>query len=114
PATVSRVLNNSPIPTHQTRKRVLAAAKALGYQPAASHTQRPGFTSNRLSRRPVKGVVGYLSTREVFDRFHTDGGYATQAALGLHARLTGAGYQVLWSALGSEQPGLPATILAGQ
>ncbi len=110
PTTVSRVLNNSPIPTDQTRRRVLEAVKELGYQPDPVNRR----ASARSGRRPQTGIIGYLTNPDVYDRYHDEEGFASRAAAGLHDRLREAGRHVLWSALPPNQLMLPPAVVDGR
>ena len=82
PASVSLVLRNEPGPSEETRRRVLAAATALGY--------RPDRTASSLARRR-SGLLGLLV--DVHNSFHAE------LVEGIDAAARDVGYDVVLSTL---------------
>ncbi|MCC6579793.1 MAG: LacI family DNA-binding transcriptional regulator [Phycisphaeraceae bacterium] len=98
PTTVSRVLNNSPIPTEATRRRVLEAVQKMGYQPdpqlSASLKRRKG---GDVSKPAATGTVGYLGSRLAQAGLQINDGYYSAALTGIHDVLQARQYHLLWT-----------------
>lgn len=110
-ATVSRVLNNSPIPTETTRRRVLEAVHSVGYRPdplfaeAVRHRNR---VQSGLGKRT--GAVAFLTNRRVYQEYHGPMGFHSRSAWGLEEELRKQRYHLLWSAVDSEESIIPQSV----
>ncbi len=82
--TISRVLNQSPIPTEETRARVLEVVQQLNYV-----SQKPGRKSRHPERTPKRSrlthTVGLLLSANIMERYSQGDPY--------YARLLGGIYQ---------------------
>ena len=110
-ATVSRVLNSSPIPTESTRQRVLEAVRSVGYQPdvlfAAAVRNRNRVQSGRAKQT---GIVAFLTNQRVYQGYHSPAGFYSQSAAGLEQELRKQRYHLIWSVVDSEKSIIPPAI----
>ena len=84
--TVSRVLNNSAIPSPQTRQRVLAAVDSLGYRIDALYSQ--AIKRDRLGLRGTptsSSTIGYLANLRYFTGATRFDGYYSAVAGGIES-----------------------------
>ena len=79
-ATVSRVLNDSPLVIEATRKKVRAALKKMGYQP---HPAAPDLFDDAVIADPLGHYVVEVVQR---GRFGRQGGQHRRGIIGLQHR----------------------------
>lgn len=83
--TVSRAFNNSPLVTDETRERVLAAAREVGY--------RPNVAARALSKGLTETVAFVLNARHLMGEFYSE------ALAGFHSVMSRNKLQVLLSVI---------------
>lgn len=97
--TVSLVLNNSLVPAHETRVRVMNAAKELNYQPDPMFSQalrrrRAGHMNARVANR----TIGFLTSNDlmIFEKAQNDDGYYSRVHAGLQRAIEEHHYHLMW------------------
>lgn len=110
-ATVSRVLNSSPIPTESTRQRVLEAVRSVGYQPDVSFSEAVR-NRNRVQsgRSKHTGIVAFLTNQRVYQGYHSPTGFYSRSAEGLEGELRKQRCHLIWSVVDSEKSVIPPAI----
>ena len=84
--TVSRVLNNSAIPSMETRQRVLAAVDKLGYRVDALFSQAVKRDRQGLRGTPaMSGTIGYLANLRYLTGANRSDGYYSAVASGIES-----------------------------
>lgn len=106
--TVSRVLNNSPIPSPATRQCVMNAVESSNYQPdpllsQAFRRQRLGERNQRVQTK----VIGYLTTGFLYARAQKDDGYYSRILAGIQKAVQENGYHLMPEDLPVNQVTLP-------
>ncbi len=107
--TVSRVLNNSSVPSAETRERVLAAVEKLGYRVDA--LQGPSGRRDRAAGRRAAavagGTIGYLANRRYLNGANRSDGYYSEVAAGIESVLRPNRQHLLLESLEWGQRDLP-------
>ena len=112
-ATVSRVLNNSPIPTEATRQRVWQAVRATGYRPDplfSKTVRRSRRKQTSRTRNERTGIVGFLTNRRVYQCYHSPAGFYSQSAYGLEEILREHEQYLLWLVVEQDESALPHAV----
>lgn len=106
--TVSRVLNNSTIPSPETRERVMRAVDELGYvldplHSAASRRERQGLRGVPVSRNSI----GYLANLTYFANAMRSDGYYSAVAGGIETAIRENKYHLMLEGIEWGQKKLP-------
>ncbi len=115
--TVSRVLNNSTVPSPETRERVLAAVGKLGYRVEAllgpgSKRERQGGHAGRESTTVAGSTVGYLANRRYLSGASRSDGYYSEVAAGIESVLRPNRHHLMLESLEWGQRDLPDCVSA--
>lgn len=115
-ATVSRVLNNSPIPSEATRSAVLQAANQLNYQPDPVLSEAIRRRRRGQMAKPARGgVIGFLVSQEMYSSVAShDGHWYGQIMPGMQKALAVTGHQLLLESHNPEQDQLPTCVMEGR
>jgi LacI family fructose operon transcriptional repressor len=111
--TVSRVLNNSTVPSPETRQRVLEAVDKLGYRVDAlfgnaAKRDRPGARGGTAA----SGTIGYLANLRYFTGATRADGYYSEVAGGIESVLRPNGQHLMLESLEWGQRDLPSCVSA--
>ena len=109
--TVSRVLNNSPIPSAGTRERVLAVARELDYRPdsvfsLAFRRQHRGERGQHVSTQ----TIGFFVAPHIFEQSATQDGYYSAVVTGAHEVLEKHAYHLLWAPVDGSATAIPQAV----
>jgi LacI family transcriptional regulator len=108
--TVSRVVNNSPIPTSDTRSRVMEVVRELNYQPDPIFRQafrrRPGIGGERVLTR----TIGYFTTEGYLERALHDDGYYSRVLAGIQKGSRQNRYHVMLASAEADAVVLPEMV----
>lgn len=109
-ATVSRVLNNSPIPTAKTRERVLRAMHELNYQPDPAFRQAFRRRNATTRERPLTQTIGYMMDEKFLERALREDGYYSRVLAGIQQAVRQHRYHLMWSGSETDMTNIPAMV----
>lgn len=113
--TVSRVLNNSPIPTEETRRRVMEVVEKVGYRPDPLF--REGFRRLRRGQhgQPIQThAIGYLIHERIATGAAQHDGFYSHAMASIFAAAKRHRYFLILEMYDYSQPRLPEVVSEGK
>jgi DNA-binding LacI/PurR family transcriptional regulator len=113
--TVSRVLNNSTIPSAETRQRVLDAVDKLGYRVDSLFSQAVKRDRQGLRGAPAaSSVIGYLANLRYFSGATRSDGYYSAVATGIESVVRRHRHHLMLEGLEWGQREIPECVTAGR
>ena len=111
PTTVSRVLNNNPIPSTGTREKVWQAVADLNYQPDPAFSQALKLRRQTVRTAPVgTRTIGFFTNTFIRDRAQRDDGYYSRVLAGIQAAAQEQEYHLMIEAAPPGERGIPAMV----
>jgi DNA-binding LacI/PurR family transcriptional regulator len=115
-ATVSRVLNNSTVPTTETRGRVFQAVQQLNYEP--DEMFRQAVQQRRAGRKGAVAVatqtIGYVVSDYILTRAQNSDGYYSRVLAGVQKAAQQHGYHLMLAAAPDDSLMPPAIVSEGR
>ena len=106
--TVSRVLNNSDIPSPETRQRVMQAVDQLGYRFDPLHSLAARRDRQGLRGAPIqRSNIGYLANLRYFANANRSDGYYSAVASGIETAIRENHYHLMLEGIEWGQRTLP-------
>ena len=110
--TVSLVLNNSPVPSAETREKVLNAARDLNYRPdpmfrQALQRRRAGHEPSHLATQ----TIGYLTSQVIFEGAQHQDGYYSRVLAGIQQAIDRQHYHLMWKTANMDRLALPEMVV---
>lgn len=113
--TVSMVLNNSPVPSAETREKVLKTAQALNYQPDPLFRQvLQRRRTGQAMTRTMTQTIGFLTSEMIVEKAQRDDGYYSRVLAGIQRATERQRYHLMVKSARAEELAPPAMVTEGR
>lgn len=110
-STVSLVLNNSPVPKDETRRKVLEVVERLNYQPDPLFGE--AVRRRRAGEQPkvsMTQAIGFLAGDFLINQAYGNDGYYSRVLAGIHQAVEKHDYHLMIKTVDSDDTALPSLV----